>query len=370
MNLFDIYATTLPIIGTQNLIMGITLLMIYGKNWKKNSQYKSGIQFMGLAMLVMAFINYTEYFMPEQIFQSDTIISILVFAASIELLLIWYTYIALLNPQYVTKSKTVYEVLCIILFTVPPLFIDSIAYPHIYYPLLYLSITYYILKYIINIILYRKQYRKVKSDLQNFYGDGEKQILSWIQKTFNVVLLIGGVSIFVPFTNYCIMTFYQSFLFIAYFYIYYKIIRHEALFDEKNKREIPSQSITVEVIDIELASSSQQIILFSFEKWINERHYATSGITIEDVASQLKTNRTTLSLYLNAELRVNFYEWISKIRIEDAKKMIEENPQFPIPEIAAHVGIEDRSNFDKLFKRIVGVSPATYRFQLLRNNLK
>ena len=53
-------------------------------------------------------------------------------------------------------------------------------------------------------------------------------------------------------------------------------------------------------------------------------------------------------------------EYVQTLRIEEAKQMLE-STRTPIDEIASEVGYEDSNFFRRLFKRMVGVTPARYR---------
>lgn len=359
MNFENLYSITLPIVATANLIMGISLLLIYRTEGTKKMQYRLGFRLIGIAMLIIAFINYWESFFPFFIKDSSATLSITLFAASIEMFLLMYAYIALLDIRSITRRRIITELACICIFVLPVLFVEKRSQSVLFELLFYIALSFYLVKYVINIRIYFKLYKKVQDNLLNYYGSGNQNLLSWVHRTFYIVLLLGGVSIIVPLANYMVLFFYQIFVFLAYFYIYWEVIRHEFIFNDIILIDKSNNS----TIQEEEATSSVPLPMNVFKQWMEQRHYTKVGVTIDDVATQLKTNRTTLSLYLNSELKMNFYEWISKLRMEDAQKVLIENPGLPIAEVAAFVGIEDRSNFDKLFKRIVGLSPSNYRIQ-------
>lgn len=363
----DIYSFTLPIIATENLVMGLTLLMCNRKGNHK-IKYRLGFRMLSYAMLSISLINYIEYFYPKQNEELLNTLAITIAAASTELFLLFYTYMALLKKEYITHKRIFIEILSICLFTLPAMFIDSQTTPTLFNLAFYIGLTYYVCKLIFNVYVYQKTYTNVQSELQNYYSDGDKEILDWIHRTFYVIIFIGVVSIFVLFTNYGILTAYQIFVFSAYFYIYKEVIKHEFMLNNVRLIDlVQNEPICKNRDDITEIQVKQ--VLFAFDNWIAERHYAKPGLTIEDVALQLNTNRTTLSLYLNSELNMNFYEWISKIRVESAKNILINKPTLPIAEVALLIGVEDRSNFDKLFKRIEGVSPSNYRIQYAKKEL-
>lgn len=368
---FHLYRITLLIIATANLVTGITLLSLYLHGIRKKKQYKLGIALLSIAMLMLFFINFCEYLLPTSANNLPESLSFVIPAASIQLVLLLYTFVSLLNEDYITKKRIYYDLSLIILFTLPPLFVHPEEYIFLFYYLLYMGVVFYCIKFIYSFYIYQKHLKQAQERIEDFHSDGSVNLLTWINNTFYTIMAVGIVSIIVPLTNYVVLTLYSIFLFIAYLYVYIEVLLHISIFRET--KSIPILTIT----DIpRQASSKKDTTTFrkdmsdfraerqsAFDKWIAQRSYIKPGITIDDVAIELGTNRSTLSLYLNSELKLNFYEWISIYRVEDAKKQLIDNPSLSILEIANNVGIEDRSNFDKIFKHITGSSPANFRKQ-------
>ncbi|MGG3467587.1 response regulator transcription factor [Neobacillus pocheonensis] len=94
-------------------------------------------------------------------------------------------------------------------------------------------------------------------------------------------------------------------------------------------------------------------------------HYA-EPITLKDVAKQFHFNPSYLSNYFSTHNNEGFIEYLNKIRIEEAAKLLIQGI-VSISEISGMVGYSDHSYFCKVFKKIKGVSPSQYkRKQTLR----
>ncbi|WP_223594426.1 response regulator transcription factor [Neobacillus bataviensis] len=94
-------------------------------------------------------------------------------------------------------------------------------------------------------------------------------------------------------------------------------------------------------------------------------HYA-EPITLKDVAKQFHFNPSYLSNYFSTHNNEGFIEYLNKIRIEEAAKMLIKGT-VSISEISGLVGYSDHSYFCKVFKKIKGLSPSQYkRKQTLR----
>jgi AraC-like DNA-binding protein len=62
---------------------------------------------------------------------------------------------------------------------------------------------------------------------------------------------------------------------------------------------------------------------------------------------------------------LNFTDYVSRVRIEKAKNLLL-NPNLRISEIAYEVGFQSLTHFNRVFKRIIGQSPTSYRAKLKR----
>jgi two-component system, response regulator YesN len=88
-------------------------------------------------------------------------------------------------------------------------------------------------------------------------------------------------------------------------------------------------------------------------------HYA-EPLTLKDVAKQFHFNASYLSSYFSTHNKEGFIEYLNKVRIEEATKLLTNNTA-SISEISNIVGYSDHSYFCKVFKKIKGMSPSKYR---------
>ncbi|OIJ17674.1 DNA-binding response regulator [Anaerobacillus alkalilacustris] len=88
-------------------------------------------------------------------------------------------------------------------------------------------------------------------------------------------------------------------------------------------------------------------------------HYA-EPITLTEVAKHFHFNPSYLSNYFTTHNKESFTEYLNKIRIEEASKLLKQNTA-AISEIGSMVGYSDHSYFCKVFKKTMGISPSQYR---------
>ncbi|MFC5405365.1 response regulator [Cohnella soli] len=89
-------------------------------------------------------------------------------------------------------------------------------------------------------------------------------------------------------------------------------------------------------------------------------------ITLETVAERFALNSSYLSRLFKQECGENFIDFLTRIRIEKASKLML-NPHLKTYEIAEIVGYENTNYFSKVFKKIIGLSPTEYREKFIQD---
>lgn len=96
------------------------------------------------------------------------------------------------------------------------------------------------------------------------------------------------------------------------------------------------------------------------EKWVEAQGYTRHGLTLEELANLLETNRTYLSSYIRTTFGVSFREWITGLRLEYAKRMLAEHPEYTIAAVSESSGFVSLSYFTKIFRDKEGQTPGKW----------
>jgi len=216
--------------------------------------------------------------------------------------------------------------------------------------------------YAIQIIRYTLYFFKIKkrtvSTLDNFFSEETATRLKWTCRVF-VWLLTGSILSFL--SLYMDMRFYLFFaVFYTFFYLYFSIhyLNYVTLFLDME----PAFSITEDSpIKDKYSNKSFDQLEKAIEDWEMHKFFVEPGITIEQVAMQLRSNRTYVSTHMNLHRKMTFKEWINHLRIEEAKNLLQINPEMPVSQIGTMVGLPDKSNFGRQFSRLTGKSPKAWR---------
>jgi len=114
-------------------------------------------------------------------------------------------------------------------------------------------------------------------------------------------------------------------------------------------------------------SEKEQRLQQTINKWVREKQFLHADMSRDDIAKSLGTDRDFLTLFFQCRMKTEFRIWRSQLRIEEAKKLLLQYPDMSISKIGHSVGIADRSNFQKKFVDLVGMSPKEWRKQNLKS---
>jgi AraC-like DNA-binding protein len=89
--------------------------------------------------------------------------------------------------------------------------------------------------------------------------------------------------------------------------------------------------------------------------------YATPELSLETAATQLGINRTKINDILKEELGLTFTAYLNKLRLTEAARLLSQNEDVNVSEIAYLVGYNNPSYFNKLFKIEYDCTPKTFK---------
>ena len=132
---------------------------------------------------------------------------------------------------------------------------------------------------------------------------------------------------------------------------------------ENQKRYQDSQKKSIEADRKQVAEKERPFMDTVME--VMERNYDNSEFGVQELADEMRMNRSVLSKMLNAEAGQPTAQFIRNYRLDIAKKMITENvANRNITEIAYRVGFNDPKYFTRCFTKQYGVSPSSYKDSL------
>lgn len=85
------------------------------------------------------------------------------------------------------------------------------------------------------------------------------------------------------------------------------------------------------------------------------------GLRLEEVAKELDLPKHHVSQVINQHFEMSFFDFVNKFRIEEAKTLITEHPEFTLLRIAFDSGFNNKTSFVNAFKKFEGRTPSQFR---------
>lgn len=90
------------------------------------------------------------------------------------------------------------------------------------------------------------------------------------------------------------------------------------------------------------------------------RNQLPAQVTLAETADTIQTDKTYLSRIFRKETGMTFSAYTNQMRIEHSRSLLV-NPALSLLDVALAVGFNDQSYYSRMFKRVVGVTPQSYR---------
>ncbi len=90
-------------------------------------------------------------------------------------------------------------------------------------------------------------------------------------------------------------------------------------------------------------------------------------LTMPKLANAVGVTPNQLSYVLNQHLGKSFFDFVNEVRTNEASRLLIEEPDRTILDIAISVGFNSKSTFNLAFKKITGKTPSAYRDEKILN---
>ena len=376
---YILYKNSLGIALT--LMLFFAFYFIAGKTPDKPiyDNYRQSRRIMGAALLLLS-ANYSVHLFTGLRFKcQDAAILMNLSTYFLSYWLFSAAFITLLNRSSVTARRfavniacwlTVNAFSCVILF----------AFPHgLMFRLGVLVLVAWLLVY--GICLSRSiiiTYHKAVCIFDDTHSENIAAYIRWMS-IFTWWAIIYGVSCglltFLPdkFVFLWVLSSVPFYIYLFYSYMNYllfyeqveTILENTPMNGEKSCANPMAEPFAVEESNAQMAKAPSYYadIETKLSGWVSLHGYTRPGLTIEELAGMIDSNRTYISGYIKHTYGMSFREWIASLRIEYAKQILTENSSMSINEVCAATGFVSKSYFVRIFTKFEGVSPLKWRKQ-------
>ncbi len=364
---FDILAQSA---GTIYWTIALLLLFLKVPLTEEYRPYRRSKNFLSLTYFIMGLnvFVWLGFFSDNWVYHNPYVMCLDICFFYLAAIFFGCSFCNLLDSNYITWKRIVRDLLlwaatsfCLVLSQVHGILVWVKWVSMILALLLFIEV---IAKYLYR---FHRLYARKKQMLDNYFSEDMQGFMSWLKVSLAFTLMSGVLAVMSIYFGITYNYFYEFYVISVNLYIAISFINYNAQYGRIVLAEEKPVEMVQEEEEIERSDEMdnyEQLFGEHLERWINDKKYLAAQITIEDLAGEMATNKLYVSRYINKKYNSNFSNWITSLRIEEAMKFMRANPNIKQEEVAFHSGFSSSSYFSKVFSRIVGKTPLTWRREL------
>lgn len=359
----EIYQVALITLGLFLTYFGAYLIFGRIPNDLRKSVYTTSRRLMGSAFLVLAIAIFIFFAMGIDDLSQRYRIALNISCYHIAAKLFTASFVTLIGVEPVLYKFNRYKLYSILTYTFPfivwfTLFINDHQILMITQVSAGLMLLFGIM---VDIAFFFRNYRRALVIGEYCYADGVGVHISWMIKSVYSIVGVGITSSVVALLSW-ITPQWVLFLYLIYFvgvcmYIFSKLLHFTTIFSDMAKQRLKLAPSEEFLLKQQLSSEMYHYLQKQTLEWVGKKKFCNNKVTIITASSQIGTNRSYLSIYINTTYQCSFKLWVSKLRINEAKDLMVSKPQMTITAIAKQVGFVSLTSFTHAFKSLEGVSP-------------
>ena len=203
------------------------------------------------------------------------------------------------------------------------------------------------------VLLVLAHLRKYRKWCEENYSSMDHIDAQWLVRYLSMVLIMGGSYLYICFSdNPGRVVTQNAFLFFLFFYSIEQILFREDPWQNMQSNEEQSDKET-------LPDAAARLT-----QWmVQAKPYLNPDLRLMDLREVLPMNRTYLSQFIHDEFDCSFFQFVNRYRIEEAKRLLREEPSLTIEQVALRSGFSSRISFTRVFTNETGLSPREWSAQ-------
>jgi len=213
---------------------------------------------------------------------------------------------------------------------------------------------------------------RLKRALSNYYDYDTDYLLRWMRRGVFLLGLVAVGAPFLVFSSGIPLLIYAFTILFSIYYVVFCFICYCVSNDARKVSEADSNEVETQMGEREapatMIGNDRQRIEAAVNRWIESGGHLHSGITMYEAATSMQIPRYQLAAWLKTTEWELFNPWLTSLRIEEAKRLLSEHPDWGNDTIAQQCGFSSRSYFQQVFKKLTGKTPTQYAQNQSINN--
>ena len=218
-------------------------------------------------------------------------------------------------------------------------------------------------------VVISRELKRMRAMLADYYDREPDGLVNWMSVSIVALLALALMLPVAIFSAGWPLAIYAVCFLAVIFYMWFCFVRYvisnasRRVREAEEKEQVELRAKAEEQPSVKTATEEtpevKDNVNVAIEQWVADGKYLRHDLKSADVARELGIPRTHLLAWVKSSGYESFTRWLTTLRINEAKRMLREHPDFTIEAIADHCGIS-RSHFHTVFKRATGQSPTSY----------
>lgn len=205
---------------------------------------------------------------------------------------------------------------------------------------------------------------KLRRTLNNYYDYEIESLMYWMKRN---VIALAVFNFSTPFFIFAQGLIPLAYALLVYFFIYYLVLCFicHVVSNNSLKVNIAERNALRAKMDEKhnqstMSANDMQRVAAIVDRWVEKGSYLKSGITMQTVVTDMHIPRYQLAAWLKTTEWELFNPWLTHLRIEEAKRLLKEHPDWSNDAIAHQCGFASRSYFQNVFHKQTGMTPSEF----------
>ena len=211
--------------------------------------------------------------------------------------------------------------------------------------------------------------RAMRRTLNDYYDSDTAGMLRWMQLSIVGLMLLA---LMVPFAIFAPAE-WNGLLFIIaiviYFFIFYLVDSFcyyltsnapQKTQEAEESRAEEERAETVQQAAEQTMKAVDEHTARAVEQWTAKGGHRTAGITSPVAAAEMGISRYLLTTWVKQSGYESFSRWMTALRIDEAKRVLLEHPDWGTEAVADYCGFNSRQYFHRIFKEHESLTPTQF----------
>lgn len=206
--------------------------------------------------------------------------------------------------------------------------------------------------------LQMRRMRHIQDTLSDYYDSGMNYVVRWMQWS---IFLLTLMAIMVPVIIFGRGLLLVLFSLTFFFGIFYLIDSFCLIVVSNAPTQMEEAETETEKHDtgVGMSDNAMHRVDAAISQWLNRQGHLKAGLNMPNAAEEMGVPRYLLSAWFKQQ-GIHYSDWLTGLRIDEAKRLIREHPDWSNETIAQNCGFSDRTYFQRKFKEITGMTPSAF----------